>query len=180
LDAVLRIFSSLLRISQIEADRRRAGFREIDLSALAREVVELFEPVAEEKGSSIVFYAPGPITIAGDRDLLFDAVSNLIDNTFKHGNGDVSVSVAASGGAITISVADRGPGIPVDEREKVLRRFYRLERSRHSAGSGLGLSLVAAVAHLHAASIRMADNAPGLKVQLQFHPPEPPSQGRHL
>ncbi|MGE0257499.1 MAG: sensor histidine kinase [Alphaproteobacteria bacterium] len=168
LDGVLRIFSSLLRISQIEAHRRRAGFREIDLSALAREVVELFEPVAEEKGVSIALRDPGPVTIGGDRDLLFDAVSNLIDNALEHGNGDVSVAVGETDSAIAISVADRGPGIPADERENVLRRFYRLERSRHSTGSGLGLSLVAAVAQLHGASIQMTDNAPGLKVELRF------------
>ena len=180
LDGVLRIFSSLLRISQIEAHRRRAGFREIDLAALAREVVELFEPVAEEKGSSIVLYDGGPVSISGDRDLLFDAVSNLIDNALKHGNGDVSVAVAGTSSSITVSVADRGPGIPAEERDNVLRRFYRLERSRHGAGSGLGLSLVAAVAQLHGAVIQMSDNAPGLKLDLQFPRPATPVQGGRL
>lgn len=171
LDGVLRIFSSLLRISQIEAHRRRAGFREINLTALAREVVELYEPVAEEKGSSISLQESGQAGILGDRDLLFDAFANLIDNALKHGGGDVSVVVGGTGNAITISVADRGPGIPAEERENVLQRFYRLERSRHSPGSGLGLSLVAAVTHLHGAVIRMADNMPGLRIELRFpHP----------
>ena len=176
LDGVLRIFSSLLRISQIEAHRRRAGFREIDLTMLAREVVELFEPVAEEKASSIILHNGEHVSILGDRDLLFDAVSNLIDNALKHGDGDVSVGIARTGNAITISVADRGPGIPAEEREHVLQRFYRLERSRHSAGSGLGLSLVAAVAHLHGAAVGMADNAPGLRIDLQFPDARPPAQ----
>jgi signal transduction histidine kinase len=176
LDGILRIFSSLLRISQIEAHRRRTGFREIDLAALAREVVELYEPVAEEKGSSISLQEGGQAGILGDRDLLFDAFANLIDNALKHGVGNVSVAVKGTESAITISVADRGPGIPTDERENVLQRFYRLERSRHSPGSGLGLSLVAAVMRLHGAVIRMADNKPGLKIELRFPHPKAPLQ----
>jgi signal transduction histidine kinase len=176
LDGVLRIFSSLLRISQIEAHQRRAGFREIDLAVLAREVVELYEPVAEEKGSSISLQKSGQAEILGDRDLLFDAFANLIDNALKHGGGDVLVVVGGTGNVIMLSVADRGPGIPVDERENVLQRFYRLERSRHSPGSGLGLSLVAAVMRLHDVVIRMADNTPGLKIELRFPHPKAPSQ----
>ena len=107
---------------------------------------------------------------------MFDAFANLIDNALKHGGGDVSVAVKGTESAITISVADRGPGIPAEERENVLQRFYRLERSRHSPGSGLGLSLVAAVMRLHGAVIRMADNMPGLKIELRFPHPKAPLQ----
>jgi signal transduction histidine kinase len=180
LDGVLRIFSSLLRISQIEAHRRRAAFRDIDLAVVAQEVVELFEPMAEEKGLSIALQVREPVHILGDRDLLFDALSNLLDNALKHGRGDVSVMVRGTSNAGTISVADRGPGIPPEERKKVLQRFYRLERSRHSSGSGLGLSLVAAVAHLHGAAIGMADNAPGLTIDLEFPCPQTPPEEVHI
>jgi signal transduction histidine kinase len=173
LDGVLRIFSSLLRISQIEAQHRRASFHSVNLAALAGEVVELFEPAAEEKGVPIELHTSGDISILGDRDLLFDAVSNLIDNAIKHGAGLVTVTVGRANDLPIIEIADRGPGVPGDEQKNVLKRFYRLEQSRHSPGSGLGLSLVAAIAHLHGAAVRMTDNAPGLKIELDF--PTPPS-----
>jgi signal transduction histidine kinase len=109
-----------------------------------------------------------PLLITGDRDLLFDAVANLVDNAIKHGReaGQVTVELNRSDGGAVIAVADDGPGIPADERQHVFRRFYRLERSRRTPGNGLGLSLVAAVARLHAAHIKLIDNAPGLKVEL--------------
>lgn len=173
LDGVLRIFSSLLRISSIEAHHQQAGFRPVELTNLAREVVDLFEPAAEEKGLPIMLGAgAGGVEVLGDRDLLFDALSNLIDNAIKHGEGAVSVTVGRRGEHAVVAVADRGPGIPADEQKNVVKRFYRLERSRHSPGSGLGLSLVAAVAHLHGTNMRMADNRPGLLVELEFPPPE--------
>ena len=110
--------------------------------------------------------------VAGDRDLLFDALANLVDNAIKHGRmgGRVAVEVALNGGVPVVSVTDDGPGIPVAERERVLKRFYRLERSRRTPGNGLGLSLVAAVARLHGAALEMHDNAPGLAVRLVFQP----------
>ena len=171
LDEILRTFSSLLRITQIETHDRTAGFRNLDLTEIAREVVELFDPAAEENGVALELAASNRVDVVGDRDLLFDAISNLVDNAIKHGGkGDeeVTVAVFCNADGPVLSVADHGPGIPIEEREHVLRRFYRLERSRKSPGNGLGLSLVAAVANLHGARIEMADNSPGLRSELHF------------
>jgi signal transduction histidine kinase len=170
LDEILRTFSSLLRITQIETRHRTAGFRNLDLSEIAREVLELFDPAAEENGVTLELSVGDPVGVVGDRDLLFDAISNLIDNAIKHGgrNGRIVVAVSQNGDGVVLCVADRGPGIPIDERKHVLRRFYRLEGSRNSPGNGLGLSLVAAVANLHGAHIEMKDNSPGLRIELEF------------
>ena len=170
LDSVLRMFASLMRIAQIEASDRTAAFRPVDLANIAREVVELFDAAAEEKDGHLSVMADQHVLVTGDRDLLFDAVANLVDNAIKHGRdaGQVTVEVTQGDGGAVISVADDGPGIPVDECQQVFKRFYRLERSRCTPGNGLGLSLVAAVARLHGASIEMGDNAPGLKFSLRF------------
>jgi signal transduction histidine kinase len=170
LDSVLRMFLSLTRISQIEANDRTAAFRPVNMANIAREVVELFDAAAEEKGGRLSVVADQPVLVTGDRDLLFDAVANLVDNAIKHGreSGQVTVEVTRDDGGAVISVADDGPGIPVNECQQVFKRFYRLERSRCTPGNGLGLSLVAAVARLHGARIEMADNAPGLKFKLLF------------
>ena len=170
LDGVLRMFSSLTRISQIEANDRTDGARPVNLAEIAREVTELFDPAAEDKGSRLVVTGDDAVRVLGDRDLLFDALSNLIDNAIKHGRdgGHVTVAVAQREAGNEICVADDGPGIPAHEQEHVFKRFYRLERSRRTAGNGLGLSLVAAVARLHGAQVEMEDNAPGLKVRLKF------------
>ena len=168
LDEVLRTFTSLLRISQIEMRERMAAFRHLDLGEIAAEVVDLFEATAEEAGARLRLDAPRPLGIIGDRDLLFDAISNLVDNAIKYGGPEVVVAVGSAVGKPVLSVADHGPGIPAANRERVLERFYRLERSRNSPGDGLGLSLVAAVAGLHDACIRMTDNAPGLCIELRF------------
>jgi signal transduction histidine kinase len=170
LDAVLRMFASLTRISQIEANDRIAGFRPVDLADIAREVVELFDAAAEEKGGHLSVVADRQVLLTGDRDLLFDAVANLVDNALKHGReaGKVTVEVSQDNAGTVVSVADDGPGIPADECQHVFKRFYRLERSRRTPGNGLGLSLVAAVARLHGATIEMADNTPGLKFRLRF------------
>ena len=170
LDEILRTFSSLLRITQIETRDRTAGFRNLDLTEIAREVVELFDPAAEENEVTLRLAASDRVGLIGDRDLLFDAISNLVDNAIKHGGrkGCVTVAVSCRSDGCILSIADRGPGIPIEEREHVLRRFYRLESSRNSPGNGLGLSLVAAVASLHSARIKMADNSPGLRIELHF------------
>jgi signal transduction histidine kinase len=173
LDSVLRMFASLMRISQIEANDRTAAFRAVNLANVAREVVELFDAAAEERGAHLNVVADQAVLVTGDRDLLFDAVANLVDNAIKHGRdaGHVTVEVAQDDGGAAISIADDGPGIPVNESQQVFKRFYRLERSRRTPGNGLGLSLVAAVARLHGARIEMADNAPGLKFRLLFRLP---------
>jgi len=170
LDSVLQVFSSLMRISQIEATDRTAAFRLVDLGEMAREVAELFDAAAEERSAHVTVVGDQQVLVKGDRDLLFDAAANLVDNAVKHGReaGLVTVEVARRDNAAVLSIADDGPGIPVDEREHVLKRFYRLEQSRSSPGNGLGLSLVAAVARLHGARIEMLDNAPGLKFRLWF------------
>jgi signal transduction histidine kinase len=179
LDDVLRTFSSLTRISQMEASDQRAAFGTLDLAKLASEVVELFDAAAEESGGHLSLVRDQHVFVTGDRDLLFDAIANLVDNAIKHGReaGQVTVEVEHSDGGGVISVADDGPGLPADEQQNVFKRFYRLDRSRSTPGSGLGLSVVAAVARLHGARIEMFDNRPGLKVQLRFPAPTSPRVG---
>jgi signal transduction histidine kinase len=177
LDAVLGTFASLLRISRIEALDPRDAFRIVHLDEVAGEVAELFDAAAEEKGDHVEFESGGTAPVLGDRDLLFDAISNLVDNAIKHGGtGDIHVTVRTGDHGPAVSVADHGPGIPFEERKDVLKRFYRIERSRSSPGSGLGLSLVEVVARVHRAHLEMDDNRPGLKVELRF-PAVPSSTG---
>ena len=170
LDDVLRMFSSLTQISQIEAANRTAGFRVVNLSDIATEVAELFDAAAEAQGGRVDVSGNATLYIHADRDLLFDAISNLVDNAIKHGRqgGHVSIGLDRKDAEAILSVSDDGPGIPSEEFERVFKRFYRLERSRSMPGNGLGLSLVAAVARLHGASIKLIDNAPGLRVDLRF------------
>jgi signal transduction histidine kinase len=170
LDDVLRIFSSLMRISQIEAGARTAAFRTLNLAEIGREMVELFDAAAEDKGLHLVIFGDEQAFVTGDRDLLFEAMANLVDNAIKHSRkgGRVAVTIAACDNGGIVAVADDGPGIPAGEFQHVFKRFYRLERSRCSPGHGLGLSLVAAVAQLHNASIEMDDNGPGLLVRLRI------------
>jgi signal transduction histidine kinase len=173
LDGVLRMFSSITRISQIETNDRRDAFRTVDLAEIANEVVELFDPAAEEIGGRLSRTGDQHVLVKGDRDLLFDAVANLVDNAIKHGRraGQVIVEVAQREDGALIAVVDNGSGIPAGERPHVLKRFYRLERSRLAPGNGLGLSIVAAVAQYHGARIEMFDNVPGLRFQLWFPRP---------
>ena len=170
LDDVLRMFSSLTRISQVEATDRKAAFRTVNLVEIATEVAELFDATAESKGGRVEVIGDRSVRIRADRDLLFDAISNLVDNAIKHGREGciVIVSVEQKDSEAVLSISDDGPGIPPDEFEHVFKRFYRLERSRSMPGNGLGLSLVAAVARLHGARIALSDNRPGLKVELVF------------
>jgi signal transduction histidine kinase len=170
LDDVLRMFSSLTRISQIETTTRTSGFRSVDLVEVTEAVVDLYDAAAEDKDVDLKVIGDKPMVITGDRDLLFDAVANLVDNAIKHGReaGKVTVELSRADADAIISVADNGPGIPLDEHQYVFRRFYRLERSRCTPGNGLGLSLVAAVARLHDARIKLLDNAPGLKIELRL------------
>ena len=170
LDDVLRMFSSLTRISQVEATDRKVAFRTVNLVEIATGVAELFDAAAESKGGRVEVIGDRSVRISADRDLLFDAISNLVDNAIKHGREGciVIVSVEQKDSEAVLSISDDGPGIPPDEFEHVFKRFYRLERSRSMPGNGLGLSLVAAVARLHGARIALSDNRPGLKVELQF------------
>jgi len=170
LDSVLRIFASITRIAQIETQARKGGFRTVNLVEIAGEVVELYDAAAEQDATRLSLAGEREVLVTGDRDLLFDAIANLVDNAIKHGRagGEVTVASETVEGRPVISVADDGPGIPPEQREHVFKRFYRLEQSRYTPGNGLGLSLVAAVAHLHGARVELLDNAPGLKFRLLF------------
>jgi signal transduction histidine kinase len=172
LDAILETFAALLRIAQIEGGARRAGFRPTDLSEVGRTVVEAFAPSAEDAGASLVFESTGPLVVDGDSELLTQMVVNLVENGLRHaGRGaTVRVTTASVGKTPVLSVIDNGPGVPDSEREHLFDRFYRLERSRSTPGSGLGLALVAAVAKLHGAEIALYDARPGLEVRVTFAP----------
>ena len=178
LDAVLRIFASLTRISQIEASDRTVAFHPVSLTEIAGKVVELFDAAIEERGGELSLTGDVHAVVVGDPDLLFDAIANLVDNAIKHGRagGRVIVQITHETDSAVITVADDGPGIPPEEHRHVFKRFYRLEHSRHTPGHGLGLSLVAAVARLHRADIELIDNAPGLKFRLTFPLAQPREQ----
>ncbi len=173
LESVLRMFSSLTRISQIEAFDRSETFGPVNLAQVASDVVELFDAAAEKKGVHLEISGDQQVVVIGDRDLLSDALANIVDNAIKYGreNGRVEVEITQGISGGVVSVMDDGPGIPIGERQNVFKRFYRLERSRGSEGNGLGLSLVAAVARLHGARIELGDNSPGLQFHLWFPPP---------
>jgi signal transduction histidine kinase len=176
-DGLIKTFNALLSIARIEAGAGGDNRERLDVSALLCDVAELYEPVAEERGLALKAEANGPVYVRADRQLLGQAIANLIDNAIKYGTEDgardgtgvkpeVAVTAAEKGAAVEIVVTDRGPGVPVSDRERVLDRFVRLEASRSEPGSGLGLSLVAAVARLHGGSLRLEDNKPGLRVVL--------------
>jgi signal transduction histidine kinase len=170
-DALLNRFRALLRISEIGAVRRRGGFESMDLSALVRDVSELYEPVAEDRGVSWVVEVEDAPAILGDRALLFEAFGNLLDNAVKFAanNGRVQIRLALRARGPELTVTDDGPGIPEQERAFVLKPAYRSERTRHLPGSGLGLSIVAAVADLHDFAIRIDNNpsGPGTAVRIE-------------
>jgi signal transduction histidine kinase len=169
-DSALAMFDSLLKIAAAEAGVAATELKPLDLAALARDAAELYEPVAEERGLQIDVATVGAPVINAQRELLSQAVANLLDNAVKHtpAGGRIAVRVAAAGAEVVLTVADTGPGIPHAHRERVLERFVRLEECRHGPGAGLGLSLVAAVAKLHGGTLRLQDNAPGLDVELRF------------
>ncbi|HEY0802005.1 MAG TPA: HAMP domain-containing sensor histidine kinase [Steroidobacteraceae bacterium] len=167
-DRVIRIFDALLRLAEIDAGMRRAGFVPFDVSDLAANAVEFYEPAAELKNIELTFRSTGPLSVSGDPVLLAQALSNLIDNALKYAppSGTIEVSIKKLEGAAEISVADNGPGIGDLEKAKVVERFYRGDASRGTPGVGLGLSLVQAVAKLHGSALELRDNAPGLRVVL--------------
>ena len=168
-DQMLATFNALLRIARIETRRRRHAFEPVDLATVGDDVADLYAPVAEARG--ITFRHSGiAAPVEGDADLLFQSLANLLDNAMKYTpeGGVVTLHVTSDNDSVSVMVADSGPGVPPEEREAVLRRFYRLEPARTTPGSGLGLSLVAAVAQLHEAELTLGDNAPGLVVRLRF------------
>jgi len=171
-DGLLATFNALLSIADAEAGTSRGNLEPVDLGALGQDVAELYEPLVEEQGLVFETSIAGPATVAGNRQLLFQAIGNLIDNAAKYGasGGRVSLAVHNGNGGPEVVVADQGPGIPEADRERVLDHFVRLDSSRTTPGNGLGLSLVAAIARLHNAVLNLDDNAPGLKVTLRFQP----------
>ncbi len=169
-EELLATFNALLRIARIESGSRRSAFATFDLAGLVHDVGELYEPLASDKGQQLIVKAEGAISVRGDRDLLFQALTNLVDNAIKYTPQGGRVVLAATPGdrGPEVMVADTGPGIPPELREKVFQRFFRADDSRATPGSGLGLSLVRAVADLHGASIGLEANDPGLRVVLRF------------
>ena len=174
-DAILGVFSALLRIAQISSGSRRAAFRPVDVSALLEDLVEIFAPVAAEQGQDLRADVEPALALTGDRDLLYQAVVNLIENAIRHCPAGTAIVVGGrreDGGGIVADVADDGPGLPPADRVRVLDRFVRLDASRTTSGSGLGLWLVSAIATLHNASLTLDDNRPGLRCRIGF-PPAP-------
>lgn len=169
-DTMLSAFNAILRIARIESGARRAEFDEFDITAVAGDVIELYEPLAEQKQQAIEVSLENSVVIRGDRDLLFQALANLVDNAVKYSpvGGRIRVSLANVPHEARITIADSGPGIPLAARTKVFQRFYRLDGSRGSSGSGLGLSLVQAVVLLHGGSIALEDDHPGLRVEISL------------
>ncbi|MBP6096546.1 MAG: HAMP domain-containing protein [Methyloversatilis sp.] len=170
IDQVLSTFQSLLRIASVESGLLRGEFRLLDLSALSRDAVDFMEPAADERGVALLLEAPDAAPCTGHRDLLFQALINLLDNAIKYSppGQAVRVAIAPEPDGWLVAVQDSGPGIPVEERERVLERLYRLESARNTPGLGLGLSLVHSVARLHDGSIELLDAGPGLLARLRL------------
>jgi len=177
-EGLLETFSALLRIAQVEGASPRAGFGDVDLSAMAESVVDAYRPDAEEAGHRLTAeLAPG-IAIHGDQELLTQAVANLVENALRHTPSGTRINVRLSEGRETgpcLAVEDDGPGVEAESLPRLVHRFYRGERSRTTPGNGLGLSLVAAVADLHGATLRLKNAEPGLWVSLVF--PANPATG---
>jgi signal transduction histidine kinase len=171
-DELIRTFNALLMIARAESGQGRDNMTEFDAAEIARDVGELYEPLAEEKGIALKVDAPAAAPVRGNRELVSQALANLVDNAIKYAgpngqlNGapaEIVVKAGNDGERISLSVADRGPGIAEADRGRVVERFVRLEQSRSEPGSGLGLSLAAAVARLHGGELKLEDNHPGLR-----------------
>ncbi|MDE1901793.1 MAG: GHKL domain-containing protein [Alphaproteobacteria bacterium] len=171
-DRILAIFHALLRITNIEKGKRSQSMRDVDLGKILGDVVDLYEPVAEEKGMKININAVSNAKIRGDSDLLFQLFTNLIDNAIKFSpeGSIIRLHTSKSRECITVAIEDQGPGVPDEEKEKVFKHFYRGDASRSTPGNGLGLSLVRAVAEHHQAHISLENADPGLRVRVTFQP----------
>lgn len=170
-DRAVAVFRALLQIAQIEGGQGMRDAAPVDLTEVVGQIAELYEPTAEDRGDTLVQCLPDqPVLVTGERNILGQALANLLENALRHTpeGGTITLSVARDAGGAVLSVADTGPGIPEEERDKVTRRLYRLERSRTTPGNGLGLALVAAVAERHGASLELGDADPGLVVSLRF------------
>lgn len=171
---IIGTFNALLRIAQVEAGDRRERFQRTDLRDLVANVHEVFEPSAEDADQQLYLRMPDhPVIVWGDPDLLMQLTSNLVENALRHTPASTSVTLEAStmDGFSVLCVSDTGPGIAIDDREKVFRRFFRGEKSRTTGGNGLGLSLCKAIAELHHAELDVSDNQPGLRIEARFPTP---------
>jgi len=169
IDRLIRIFNALMRLAQIETGARQSGFKALDLPDVLLETVEFYQHAAEQKGLNLTAEIPQHMTLTGDPSLIAQAVGNLIDNAIKYTPSGGHIGVVLREGeedGAAILVNDDGPGIPDDEKSRVTTRFYRGDRARSTAGAGLGLSLVSAIAALHGGALRLADNRPGLSAIL--------------
>lgn len=172
-DRLLQTFNSLLSIARAESGQSRSGLAPIDARAILADVAELYEPMAEEQGGALTIVAPEGLDVLADRQLLSQAVSNLVDNALKYGGAEgtasqIAITGAIEGDNVVITVADRGPGIAEADRSRVIERFVRLDASRSRPGNGLGLSLVAGVMKLHGGRLVLEDNDPGLRAKLML------------
>lgn len=170
IDAILEVFGALLRIAQIDSGARRAAFRVVPLGDVLHTALELYRPAAEEKIQTIDESIGANLMVLGDRDLLLQLFANLLENAVRHSPSGSRLALTAvqSAARVDVSVTDDGPGIPSDHRARVLQRFYRLETSRTTPGSGLGLSLSLAIVNLHEATLTLSDNHPGLRVTVSL------------
>ena len=170
-DQLIRTFNALLMIARVEAGSSDAQFAEVDAAKIAADVFELYEPLAEEARVSLKIVTPEPVRLVANRELLSQALANLVDNAIKYATEAedgprVTIAVTHRNGSAVLSVSDNGPGVPAEDRSRIAERFVRLEESRSKPGAGLGLSLVSAVAHLHSGSLELGDNDPGLRAEL--------------
>ena len=175
-DGLIRTFDALLMIARAESGQGREEMADVDAAEIVRGVADLYEPVADDRGLGISIDAPQPVPVRGNRELISQALANLVDNAIKYAetgpagvNGapaPIEITARGEGDRILLCVADHGPGIAPADRGRVVDRFVRLERSRSQPGSGLGLSLASAVAHLHGGELRLEDNKPGLRAVL--------------
>jgi signal transduction histidine kinase len=167
-DGILALFSALLRISQIESSMRWPNFSRVDVPALLHQTAECFAPVAEDAQQTLTTDLCAPFAVLGDRALLLQMFSNLVENAIRHAGSGAAIRIdcRVSGGEALVRIGDTGPGIPAGERDKVFGRLYRLERSRSTPGNGVGLALVAAIVKLHHYSIALTDAEPGVCVNI--------------
>ena len=169
-DGISAVFTSLLQLAQVENGALRASFAPVDLAQLCRTMVEVYEPSAAARNQTVQFTGPQVVQVQGEKNLLGQMIANLIENALRHtpDGARIEVSLQASDTGPQLCVTDNGPGIPQAERTRVTQRLYRLDRSRHTPGNGLGLSLVEGVARLHGAALQFEDANPGLRVCVQF------------
>jgi signal transduction histidine kinase len=170
--SILDMFGAILRISQIESGDRRSGFRKLDLSGLVTDACETFSPAFEEDGKSLDHDVSPGIEIYGDPELLTLSLSNLLENANQHAPDGtrIRVNLRKVNGLVELVVCDNGEGVPALLREKIFERFFRVDASRATSGNGLGLSIVAAVADLHAGKVFAEDNKPGLRIGMSLQP----------